>query len=261
MDGPTPRASRASPALHVVVRRTLDWADEASVEAGLVPTFRAKYDAWNSFFAMRYAEFRRRLHEIARASWSRVEGAVVVALEDVPPGAPFAPVDDDDWFAPDLAARVGEAHDPDVRGWRWTCHVLEPVRRRRPWLGGLLGPRRPTRHAVVAPAFLCETNGYALANEPSWRDLRTRHSEASARFAAEPGRVRHLARVLAIQNKSLASQTVLDYRSPTVSPDFLRRRLRRYRRFYRPSALPPGAEWARPHVEAMADLMDDLRPA
>jgi hypothetical protein len=246
-----------SPTLHVVVRRTLDWADEAAVERALRPEFRAKYDAWNSVFEMRYAEFRRRLHDIARRNWERVADVAVVPFDRVPPRALLAPVDDDDWFAPDLASRVREAADPDARGYRWTCHVLEPRRLRRRWLG-LFGPLGPTRNAVAPPTFTCETNGYAVADVEGWRDLWRSHGEASRRFDGEPARVRRIPHALAIQNKSLASQTVLDHRAPTVAPDFLRRRHRRYRDFYDPAALPDSLAWARREVAEMADLMRDL---
>ena len=52
--------------IHICVRRTLDWKDEARVAERLRPKFRAKFEMWNATFDMPYAAFRQRLKEIAQ---------------------------------------------------------------------------------------------------------------------------------------------------------------------------------------------------
>ena len=94
------------------VRRTIDWRDETKIDPG----FRPKVEAWNATFPMPYPVFRQRLKEIAAANLARVEGATVADLAAVPPGAIVAPVDDDDWFAPDLAAELRRAEPTPPEG-------------------------------------------------------------------------------------------------------------------------------------------------
>jgi hypothetical protein len=255
-DASRPR-TEACPALFVAVRRTLDWDNERHVRENLKPGFRAKYESWNATFRMPYHMFRSRLREIARLNWSRVAEVSVVPLAEVPPGALVAPVDDDDWFAPDLAAGVRESYQPGVRGYHWTCSILDAQRVRRRWFG-LLG--RPKRR-LDAPKFTCETNGYAVVNEDGWRELAGSHSEASRHFDDHSTLVKRIPQVLSVQNKSLASQSVLDWGKPTVDREFLRRRFRRYRGFYGRVALPTSTSWATPYVGLMAELMRDLELA
>ena len=58
----------------------------------------------------------------------------------------------------------------------------------------------------------------------------------------------------------LASQTALAWGKPTIPRGQLLRRYRRYRALYGRVELPPALAWARPSVEAMAELMRDLEP-
>ena len=246
------------PGVYLVVRRTLDWQDAAAVESALDPEFRAKYDTWNATFRMPYRCFRQRLKEIAQQNLQQVRGAVLAPVERVPPGAWMAPIDDDDWFAPDLVGRLSAAYVPGVKGCRWTSHILEPPRKvaRGVWPFR----RRPDPSPPLGRLeFTCETNGYAVANEAPWSALVSPHSKASRHFDDHPDEVRSLPLTLAVQNKSLASQTVLDFGKPTVDPEMLRRRVRRYRHFYRGESIPPSLSWAKPFVEQMADLMRELR--
>src|SRR5689334_16033614 len=116
------------PPVFVVIRKTLDWSDEAAVEAGLRADLRPKVATWDATFRMPYREFRQRVKEIARENLARVEGVVVAPIEEVPPGALMMPVDDDDWYAPDVATRLREGYDPAAKGWSWPSFTLEARR-------------------------------------------------------------------------------------------------------------------------------------
>ena len=245
------------PPICICVRETLDWGNEAAVQAGLIRDFLPKYEMWNRTFNVPYHRFRQRLKEIAEATLRGVEGARVVARAEVPPGALVVPVDDDDWFAPDLAARLAAAWDESLRGYRWLSHILEA---RPPGLLGLLRRGRPVTPVADGSRFTCTSNNYAFVALGDARDLVRSHAEASRRFDASPEGVRRLPLSLSLQNRNLASQTALAWGKPTIPRSKLLRRYRRYRSLYDRVALPADLSWARRGVAAMADLMRELKP-
>ncbi len=257
---PVIRPHPSGPGVYIVIRRTLEWQDEAAVRDGLRPEFRSKYETWNRTFQMPYHLFRVRLRDIARSNLGRVTDSAVVPIAAVPPGALVAPVDDDDWFAPDLANHLRRAHDPAIRGYHWTPYILEAqrVRRRWPWPFRRRGGSAPGAAPI---AFTCESNNYAVVNTVGWCELTQRHSLASRHYDEHPSDVKHIALMLSLQNKNLSSQSVLDWGQPTVDPDMLRRRFHRFRSFYSRTVLPAPLSWATPYVHRMAELMHDLRLA
>lgn len=240
--------------IHICVRQTLDWTDEALVDAQVIPKFRPKLLAWNATFDMPYHVFRQRLKAIAQSSLARVGGCVQTDLEAVPPGDVIVPVDDDDWFAPDLGAALGRVLDPAARGYRWRQAVIEapPLwRRARVRVGRLIGRRE---------LYTCKTNTYAVVNGPGALDLARGHTDASAYFDAHPGDIREIPATLAVQNRNLASQTALAWGRPSIGQGELLAVFRRYRRLYPTVRLDPGLAWAAPYVAQMADLMQEIRP-
>lgn len=250
--------------IHVCVRRTLDWSDEAQVAANILPDFRSRFELWNDTFAMSYAAFRARLRSIAARNLAGLEGARVAPFEEVAAPARRAgrevwivPIDDDDWLAPSLPARMREAlasaRDPEgCFGMHWIREVVAAPRRRRRlkhWL-------RPGRRG----RFSCHTNDYALRGDCQDLELLFRnHVRASEAFDAAPDRVRALRRVLAIQNRNLASQTSLAWRRPSLSRAELVARYEAYRGFYAGWKLRRELRWAQPCIDGMAELMDELR--
>jgi hypothetical protein len=242
--------SRPAPPICICVRATLDWQDEAAVEAQLVDAFRPKVRAWNATLTPPYHLVRHRLKTLAQANLARVEGAARVPPDAIPPDALVIPVDDDDWLAPDLATRLRERLDPDARGYLWTREVLEirvPLRRRFwYWLWSW-------------KASTCATNNYAFPYRPELEPVVRSHLKASAHFDAHRARIVRLPRTLSIQNRNLSSQTALGWRRPSVSREELVAKFRRYRALYRHVALPAELAWARPYVDAMAELMDEIR--
>jgi hypothetical protein len=239
--------------IHIAVRRTLNWSDLAEVEAGLVPAFRAKYDMWNATLTMPYHEFRQRLTAIAEESFRAVTGVTVSSWNDVPDEDIVVPVDDDDWFHPEMSAHLRRAFDPQATGYLWTRAALEyrPLLARvRARLGRLVGRR---------PRFTCATNNYALRLPQDQRETLRAHTTASEHFDAAGSRIVRLAATLGIQNRSLASQTTLAWGHPAIERRSLVHLLARHRRLHASWRPTPDVEWAGPYVRQMAKLMREVR--
>jgi hypothetical protein len=242
---------RTAATIHVWVRHTLDWQNRAAVDAGLLKAFRPKVETWNTTFIMPYHEFRQRLKVIAQLSLSRVQHVHRVSRPEVPSGGLIVPVDDDDWFSPELAIRLQEAIDPSFRGYYWTRHILEPERHRRRFKGWLR--ESITRKVIFA------TNNYALSDVPDLARLAQNHVAASEYFQARPGHRRYIRAALSIHNRSLASQTALGWFRPTITRDELIERFERYRTLYARTHLSRALRWAEPYVSLMCELMADLK--
>jgi hypothetical protein len=242
--------------IHLWVRRTLDWSDEAAFWAQLEDRWRPGVEIWNKTLSMPFHVFRARVREIAALNQSRLRNVRHSDWESIPDGSLVLPTDDDDWFDPRIGEVLAAQLDDGAIACRWPSrwfevplspgHHLHLLRHR--WLG------RPLM-------FFCTTNNYALVKRPDSQDLLRLHTRASAWFEArleEPGRgdVRLLDEPLSVANRTLGSATVVDRIGGRRN---LLRRLRRYRRLYR-RRIPSELEWTRPYVAEMAALMDDLKP-
>jgi hypothetical protein len=250
-----PSIRTAFPPVCICVRRTLDWSDEAAVNAGLKPDFKAKFDAWNAHFNLSYPRFRQRLKEIAELNLRQVRDAVIVTPETVPPGSLVVPVDDDDWFAPDLVDHLRAAWDPAFPGIVWTPFILEAPHNPPPfsWFRPFF-PKRPLK-------YTCISNNHAFVYAGPWAGLIVAHGKASHFFDRHRPQVRFLTRYLSIQNTNLSSQTVLNWNRPTITPAKLTRVFRRHRSLYRRPRLPAELAWALPYVKQMAELTNELKLA
>lgn len=240
--------------IHICVRQTLDWRDEALVDARVFPAFRPKLLAWNATFDMPYHVFRQRLKAIAEQNLARVEGCVRTELEAVPPGDVIVPIDDDDWLAPDLGVQLRRALDDRAHGYLWRREVIEapPLwRRARERAGRLIG---------LPEVDICKTNNYAVVNRPTFGKLLLNHVRASEHFEAHAADIRRIPATLAIQNRNLASQTALAWGRSSISRAELLAVHQRYLRRYRSLKLDAGLSWARPCVDQMADLTREIRP-
>ena len=160
--------------LHICVRRTLPWDDETAVAAGLAPEMRARVELWNATFNLRYPAFRFRLTQIARRNWSRIENATLTPLEEIPPGAQVVPVDDDDWFSPEIGSRLLAERDPSLHGYHWNRYILEAPRTPRRW------PFARKRRAADTSRYTCGSNNYAVLNLPELAVAIASHVTASA---------------------------------------------------------------------------------
>jgi len=249
--------------INVVVRRTTDWGNEAVFRAQLPENMRAGVAVWNATFDMPYHLFRRELKRIAEINLSRVQNARCLPLEEVPPGALAVPVDDDDWFSPDLA-RVLEAGFPSERsGGYWPSRFLEVPISFAHQVGLMLPGSFVTqlfliRRAIfpsARPKWLCMTNNYAVRMGPETAPLLLSHVLATQWFLAHPSAIQRIEQPLSLMNRSLASMTQLWSRP---SRALLLRKFRRYQTLY---AKPPPAEvaWCEPYVAMMRHLTAELR--
>jgi hypothetical protein len=248
-----PDDARVDRPIHICVRATLDWRDEALVRAQILPRFRAKFETWNATLTMPYHVYRQRVKEIAELSLARVEGAERSRFEDVPMGHVVIPVDDDDWFAPDLAARLAREQTEGITCFLWRQMIIERSKRIRKTylrLAALVG--RGDR-------VICKTNTYAFVNAPGMKSVALSHELASTHFLAHPASVRRIPARLAVQNRHLGSQTTLRQRRPTVAPERLVELLALHQARYRAWRLPGDLQWAKPYVDLMTELLHEVR--
>lgn len=223
------------------------------VRRDIIDAFRPKFDTWNATFTMPYHVFRQRLKALALLSLNRVSGASLSRLDEVPAGHLIVPVDDDDWLAPDVAARLTEAFDPAANGYLWrraTVEWLRPIARLRAWMGPRVGRKDP---------YLCKTNSYAVLNLPDLKPLTLSHATASRYFEAHATAIRRIPWTLAVQNRNLASQTTLNPKRRGVRRAELVMLFEKHRRLYdgwRPTA---ELEWVSPYVAEMRTLMGEIR--
>jgi len=235
------------------VRATLPFDDERAFQARLRPDRRESVERWDATFDMPWRIFRLRLREIARANLAEVEGAVCATWDEIPEGALVLPVDDDDWFRPDVATVVERAVGPGVTGVRWRSSFLEvPTDWRHQlgiWRRYVQGPR---------PDFLCTTNNYALFASEASKELLVSHLKASRWVGGQPrGSVPFLRERLSLMNRTIASDTSLRPSRREIGARALRRKLRRYRRLY-DQPLPPSLAWAQPYADRVGELMGEL---
>ena len=78
--------------LHICVRRTLPWHDEAAVAAARDARMHPRVELWNATFALRYAAFRQRLAKNTLENLGRIENAKISRRDETPPGALIVPV-------------------------------------------------------------------------------------------------------------------------------------------------------------------------
>jgi hypothetical protein len=244
----------AAEPVHIWVRRTVDWDDEAAFRAQMPPNLERKVELWDRTFTMPFHVFRGRVRRIAADNHARVQGADVSEWDQIPDGALVLPVDDDDWFRPDAATRVAARFPPGLDGVKWRTTNLQVAINRGHRTHMI---RRALRLPFSPQKSVCATNAYAMRRTEEFRPLLANHERASGWFAG-PGaaRVAHIPGQLNLVNRTLASQTQLRWERPDLESRELLRKYRAYRRLYRNPLRRLG--WARPHVEAMGRLMDDL---
>jgi hypothetical protein len=241
--------------IYIWVRATTNWEDEETFRAQLAADLEPKVDVWNETFTMPFHLFRHRLRQIAKLNHSRVENAVCADWDTIPEGGLVVPVDDDDWFDPELGGVLETAYEPPARGCYWTSSFFEvPIH-----FPHRLGLIRRRIFPGTRPKFVCTTNNYAMVKGPGARDLLEGHVQASHWLEnEEPGALTRIERRLSAMNRTLASRTSLAVGRPSITRSQLIRKFHKYRKLYDRVNVPELA-WAAPYLAMMSDLMAELR--
>jgi hypothetical protein len=252
---PTHPTSQTAPMIYIWVRATLDWQDEAAFYAQLPPRLVDKVEIWNSTFKLPFHLFRHRVREIARLNHSRVEGALCAQWDAIPEGSVVVPVDDDDWFAPNLARVLAREQESGLSGYYWRSHFLEVPIHLRHQAGRIRRRLLPS----TPPVFLCTTNNYAMVKQPGIELLVQQHTHASTWFESNlDTAVKKIDEPLSLMNRSLASTTSLKQKRPPFARAKMLLAWHRYRYLYRQSNNPDLA-WSQPYQEMMRELTEELR--
>ena len=245
--------------LYLCLRQTLDWSDEAAfwdqLPVGFAPTVRV----WNDTFTIPYHIFRHRVREIARLNARELVNVAVAQWDDIPEGAWVLPADDDDWFAPNLAAVLEHVLDGDspILGCHWTGSFLEVP------LNFCHRIRNLERQLLRTPGkWICCTNNYAMRKTGALRTACRSHVHASHWFWDHPSQVLPISNCLSLMNRTLASRTSLRMIHPEdcypIQVPRLLSRYRQYQHLYR-NSLPAPLAWCNPWIAMMHDLMQELQ--
>jgi len=215
---------------------------------------------WNDVFPVSYFEYRQRLREIAELNWLRMRGICVVIREqqfhslfDQWGQCIVLPVDEDDWFHPDLAERLPQLFDPAVDVYHWDDFLYRPV----PFLGQE-PDHEPIRRRKWASSF--GTNSYAIASTslrkltPVLRQQVLLHHEAAGELFCRPGFRRHyIDECLSLSHKSPASTLHMEHFESQASltdwPFYLSRRL---------EPIPADLQWAADSIGQAERLLGRL---
>jgi len=239
--------------IHIWIRSTLDWEDEAAFKSQLRPNLVESVELWNQAFNIPFHLFRHRIREISRLNLAKVDGAVCTVWDEIPEGSLVVPVDDDDWFAPNLATTLAQEQETDFQAYFWPSNFLEvPIHLRHQ-----LGRFRRTLFPSTPAHFLCTTNNYAMIKGPETKALLTKHVSASQWFKSNTNRVKELREPLSMMNRTLGSTTSMGEKRPPFARQKLLLSFLRYRQLYNRRA-SPELDWSQPYREMMAALMHEL---
>jgi hypothetical protein len=221
----------------------------------LQDAFRPKVEAWNAVFSMPYNVFRHRIKQIAQLNLSRVENATCTTIDVTPEGAIVVPVDDDDWFSPELGNILSTEFDRNKTGYYWEGSFLELpphflIRAGQFMLHTLTGWK--------PKVWTCSTNNYAFIKNDRLVPLLMSHVSASGYFDSEKEKVKRIDGHLSLMNRTIASQTSLEWRKPTITKRELVKKFHGYKDLYSRIELPELG-WSKPYIVMMRDLMDELR--
>jgi hypothetical protein len=174
---------------------------------------------WNRTFGMSYFAYRQRLKEIAELNWTRVRNLDLVVrrpdLITILDGLDryvVLPVDDDDWFHPDVANVLRRRWQPDIDAFHWPDGLYRSV----PFQDRFDQPANQERLVVRRWDSDFTTNGYATTRKGlSEIHGQMRHRVLDFHWAA--GKAFHrdgamrcfIDQALSASNKSLASATNL----------------------------------------------------
>ena len=224
-----------------------------------------KIKFWNQTFSMSWFEYRQRIKNIAELNRSQIHNVDLVirnrhqaALLERLDNVIILPVDDDDWFSPEIAdtLRKNASDMPDLFSWSdgvFCPSRKVPVKRRQRDTGGSdsLFFRNPTENGFWTNGYAVSEAGLDRCPDENREDVLNRHAKVLATFKEHVPefRHRHLDQVLSITHKSNASFTKL--LTINSSEDLLAHR----ENLATPTELiPPKVKWAEPFIRQVDEL-------
>jgi SAM-dependent methyltransferase len=225
--------------------------------------FLAAIRLWNRTFGMSYFAYRQRLKEIAELSWTRIRNLdAIVRVPNLMPALDaleryiVLPVDDDDWFHPDVADVLRQHWRPNVDAFHWPDVLYRPV----PFQDRFDQPVHQERLGVRRWDSDFATNGYALTRAGLGKckaELRRRvlafHWSAGKTFHSTGFERSFIDRPLSASNKSLASCTNLNCMTDRAT---LLRNVPHLSK--RTTGISPTLEWTADYVARTEDLNAEL---
>lgn len=177
------------------VRRMQAWAKNSQFTSEHIQLWNVDKIAlaWDEVFNISYVEFRHMLHNLQKVNFVDMRfDEVVDSYHYKPSDARIVPIDDDDWFHPNLIDTLREVQDSIVF-WNMVNYDLGKI-----WV----------RDALTDPIQF-ETNNYAVINQ---KEEYLHHTYANKSWRNRIGR--HIPLTLSAHNRTIASLSLLtNYRS------------------------------------------------
>ena len=190
---------------------------------------------WNDTFKLTFREYRHELQKIAAENHRQVKGADFGRPKD---RSVVIPVDDDDWFSPDMIDRLRAAMKPNAVGLHWQSNEL---------LNGRLIP------CGNPGCIYCKTNNYCYRPGPG-RGKWINHVGAEYAFREEK-EIQYLDRPLNLVNRTLGSFTSLEHRIPEGTlRDYWESTVTNFSKL----TIPEHLGWITPYVEQVHVLIKRL---
>ncbi len=294
--------------VHIVLRQGADWKTQTYQDLEKTREFCRnigrpetliidRVKLWDRTFGIGFFEYRQMLKDLSIENFKAVKGADMVLMEEVckklSPDAFYLFTDDDDWFHPEIAARLCR-FDPR------TCAVLQ-------WDSAIFSKGSANLKECMNSSDNCTvvdwdnipvlspgvtilkdgmfwSNNYAVSGEYLLQrkknlDIVCQHYRADGAFRARisalhrrtgykallrylfyPGyRIRkHVEGWLSVENKHPASTVVLEQLGNNPAEDDLRTLVRDVRDAYRNIHLPSEFEWVKPYADRISGLCGRL---
>ena len=212
---------------------------------------------WNATFRLDFFAVRAQLKDIARATHEAVAGAVRLDAAELPNGLPGQPFrlffhDDDDWFAPDMAAQIAVTGGEDV--------AVFPLPRIGLPVATFVWSL--TRHSQIVgaasrPAHRYHTNNYGLHPRlcvAPTLGVMVEHKDASAAASALGLIDCYYDVIVSATNKTPVAASVME--SMPLDADAFRDRVEDYIKMARALGLPPGAGWMAEPLRQTVELFE-----